>query len=200
LGFLPGAGDRDVAGIVDGAQKGEIDFIYLLGADEFDVAHLGRAFVVYQGSHGDAGAHNADVVLPGAAYTEKDGIYVNFEGRVQRGRRAAFPPGEAKEDWAILRALSEVLGVKLPYDDRATLLAAIEKDATHFAALNDAPVHADTSASTWGGIGESGVLDSEPVAAAIADYYLTNAIARASETMAKCSQELVHGAAKMAAE
>ena len=115
-----------MAGIVDGAQKGEIDFIYLLGADEFDVAHLGRAFVVYQGSHGDAGAHHADVMLPGAAYTEKDGLYVNFEGRVQRGRRAAFPPGEAKEDWAILRALSDVLGVKLPYDDRAALLAALE--------------------------------------------------------------------------
>ena len=122
LGFLPGAGGRDVAGIVDGAQKGEIDFIYLLGADEFDVAHLGRAFVVYQGSHGDAGAHHADVILPGAAYTEKDGLYVNFEGRVQRADRAAFPPGEAKEDWAILRALSDVLGVKLPYDDRAQLL------------------------------------------------------------------------------
>ena len=200
LGFLPAPGGRDVAGIVDGAQKGEIDFIYLLGADEFDVAHLGRAFVVYQGSHGDAGAHNADVILPGAAYTEKDGLYVNFEGRVQRGRRAAFPPGEAKEDWAILRALSEVLEVKLPYDDRATLVAAIEKDASHFATLNDAPVHADTSASTWGGIGESGVLDGEPVTAVITDYYLTNPIARASETMAKCSQELVQGAAKMAAE
>jgi len=200
LGFLPGAGGRDVAAIVDGARKGEIDFIYLLGADEIDLAHLGRAFVVYQGSHGDAGAHHADVILPGAAYTEKDGIYVNFEGRVQRGRRAAFPPGEAKEDWAILRALSDVLGVRLPYDDRATLVAAIEKDVTHFATLNDAPVHADTSAATWGGVGQSGALDSEPVTAAIEDYYLTNPIARASETMAKCSQELVHGATKMAAE
>ena len=96
LGFLPGAGGRDVAGIVDGAQKGEIDFIYLLGADEFDVAHLGRAFVVYQGSHGDAGAHHADVILPGAAYTEKDGLYVNFEGRVQRGRRADLPAGRGQ--------------------------------------------------------------------------------------------------------
>ena len=172
----------------------------MLGADEFDVAHLGRAFVVYQGSHGDAGAHHADVILPGAAYTEKDGLYVNFEGRVQRGRRAAFPPGEAKEDWAILRALSEVLGVKLPYDDRASLIAAIEKDATHFASLNDAPVHADTAAATWSGIGESGPLDHAPVTAGIADYYLTNPVARASETMAKCSQELVHGASKMAAE
>ena len=200
LGFLPGAGARDVAGIVDGAQKGEIDFIYLLGADEFDVAHLGRAFVVYQGSHGDAGAHHADVVLPGAAYTEKDGLYVNFEGRVQRGRRAAFPPGDAKEDWAILRALSEVLGVKLSYDDRAALLAAIAAHAAHFAELNAAPVHADTSAATWDGVGESGVLDTAPVAATITDYYLTNPIARASETMAKCSQELGQGATKMAAE
>ncbi|HEX2759421.1 MAG TPA: NADH-quinone oxidoreductase subunit NuoG, partial [Rhizomicrobium sp.] len=163
LGFLPGTAGRDVAKIVDGAQKGEIDFVYLLGADEFDVAHLGRAFVVYQGSHGDAGAHHADVILPGAAYTEKDGLYVNFEGRVQRGRRATFPPGEAKEDWAILRALSDVLGVKLPYDDRVALVAAIEKDATHFANLNAAPVHADTSASTWGAVGDSGVLDSAPV-------------------------------------
>jgi NADH-quinone oxidoreductase subunit G len=200
LGFLPVGGARDVAKIVDGAQKGEIDFIYLLGADEFDLAHLGRAFVVYQGSHGDAGAHHADVILPGAAYTEKDGLYVNFEGRVQRGRRATFPPGEAKEDWAILRALSDVLGVKLPYDDRATLLAAIEKDVTHFATLNSAPVHADTSAATWGAVGDSGVLDHAPVANTITDYYLTNPIARASETMAKCSQELVHGASKIAAE
>jgi NADH-quinone oxidoreductase subunit G len=118
---------------------------------------------------------------------------------VQRGRRAAFPPGEAKEDWAILRALSDVLGVKLPYDDRAALVAAIEKDATHFASLNDAPVHADTSAATWGGIGETGALDATPVTAAMSDYYLTNPIARASETMAKCSREF-GGATKMAAE
>jgi NADH-quinone oxidoreductase subunit G len=200
LGFLPGPGGRDVAGIVDGAQKGEIDFIYLLGADEFDVAHLGRAFVVYQGSHGDAGAHHADVILPGAAYTEKDGLYVNFEGRVQLGRRAAFPPGEAREDWAILRALSDVLGKRLPYDDRATLLAALERDVTHFTTLNAAPVHADASAATWGAVGESGVLDGAPLTHAIADYYLTNPIARASVTMAQCSREFVTGATKMAAE
>ena len=200
LGFLPGANGRDVAGIVDGAQKGEIDFIYLLGADELDVAHLGRAFIVYQGSHGDAGAHHADVVLPGAAYTEKDGLYANFEGRVQRARRATFPPGEAKEDWAILRALSEVLGVKLPYDDRATLIAALEKDVTHFATLNDSPVHSDTAATTWGGIGESGALEHAPVTAAITDFYLTNPVARASETMALCSREFVSGSTKMAAE
>src|ERR1700757_1790152 len=136
LGFLPGPHGRDVAGIVDGAQKGEIDFIYLLGADEIDLAHLGRAFVVYQGSHGDAGAHHADVILPGAAYTEKDGLYVNFEGRVQRARRAAFPPGEAKEDWAILRALSDVLGKRLPYDDLDALRQAVFKAVPHLMRLD----------------------------------------------------------------
>jgi NADH-quinone oxidoreductase subunit G len=201
LGFLPGEGGRDVASIVDGAQKGEIDFIYLLGADEFDLAHLGRAFIVYQGSHGDAGAHHADVILPGAAYTEKDGTYVNFEGRVQQAERAAFPPGEAKEDWTILRALSDVLNVKLPYDNRAQLLKALVADKTYFADRAVAPIHADTAASTWEGIGASGPLQNiQPVTHGIADYYLTNPIARASETMAKCSREFVTGHPKMAAE
>ena len=93
-----------------------------------------------------------------------------------------------------------MLGVKLPYDNRAALVAAIEKDATHFATLNDVPVHADTASSTWNAVGEAGALDGAPVGQAITDYYLTNPVARASETMAKCSQELVHGAAKMAAE
>jgi NADH-quinone oxidoreductase subunit G len=200
LGFLPGEGGRDLAGIIDGAQKGEVDILYLLGADDFDLAHLGRAFVIYQGSHGDAGAHHADVILPGAAYTEKDGIYVNFEGRVQLARRATFPPGEAKEDWAILRALSDVLGVTLPYDSRAALVAALHKDASHFAAMGDAPVHADTASATWGTVGQAGALDTRvPVAHAIIDYYLTNPVARASETMAKCSQEF-GSATKMAAE
>jgi NADH-quinone oxidoreductase subunit G len=200
LGFVPGEGGRDVAGIVDGAQKGEIDFLYLLGADEFDLAHLGRAFIVYQGSHGDAGAHHADVILPGAAYTEKDGTYVNFEGRVQQAERAAFPPGEAKEDWTILRALSEVLGVKLPYDNRAQLLKALVADKSHFADLMVTPVHADTAAATWEGIGTAGRLEgTQALGHAITDYYLTNPIARASETMAKCSREFVTGT-KMAAE
>jgi NADH-quinone oxidoreductase subunit G len=157
--------------------------------------------VVYQGSHGDAGAHHADVILPGAAYTEKEGTYVNFEGRVQRAERAVFPPGEAKEDWAILRALSEHLDAKLPYDDRVALRAAMVKDAPHFAKLGDAPVHADTAAATWNAIGAKGRLDETvAVAGGISDYYLTNPIARASETMARCSQELVHGITKMAAE
>jgi NADH-quinone oxidoreductase subunit G len=198
LGFVKG---RNVAGIVDGAQKGEIDFLYLLGADEFDVGHLGRAFVVYQGSHGDAGAHNADVVLPGAAYTEKEGLYVNLEGRVQRAERSVFPPGDAKEDWTILRALSDVLGKKLPYDSLADLRKAIVADAPHFADLGKAPVHAGADATNWNAIGADGKLDAGvPFGHAIGDYYLTNAIARASVTMATCSREFVTGATKMAAE
>jgi NADH-quinone oxidoreductase subunit G len=198
LGFVKG---RDVAGIVDGAQKGEIDFIYLLGADEFDVGHLGRAFVVYQGSHGDAGAHNADVVLPGAAYTEKDGLYANFEGRVQRARRATFPPGEAKEDWAILRALSDVLGKRLPYDNLEGLRKALVAEAPQFAAIGALPKHEGADASLWASAGSEGAIDrSVPFQGAIADYYLTNPIARASETMAACSREFVTGANRMAAE
>ena len=200
LNFLPGDGGRDLAGIMDGAQKGAVEFIYLLGADEFDVAHLGRAFIVYQGSHGDAGAHHADVILPGAAYTEKDGLYVNFEGRVQEAGRATFPPGEAREDWTIIRALSDVLGAKLPYDNRSALLKALAADAAHFGQIGVAPEHLDTNAATWEGIGAAGPLDAgKPMTHAIGDYYLTNPIARASQTMATCSREMGAGK-KMAAE
>jgi NADH-quinone oxidoreductase subunit G len=201
LDFLPGKDGRDVAGIVDGAQKGEIDFIYSLGADEFAADKLGRAFVVYQGSHGDVGAHNADVVLPGAAYTEKDGLYVNFEGRVQEAERAAFPPGEAKEDWAILRALSDMLGQRLPYDNREALRAAIIAQAPHFVVLDRAPVHGGADPAIWNAVRAEGPLDvTLPFGSAIADYYLTNPIARASRTMAECSRVFVQDAQAMAAE
>ncbi len=205
LGFLPGKAKgqtgRDVAGIVDGAQKGEIDFIYSLGADEFAADKLGRAFVVYQGSHGDVGAHNADVILPGAAYTEKDGLYVNFEGRVQEAERATFPPGEAKQDWAILRALSDVLGKRLPYDNREALCAAIVAQAPHFAVRDKTPAHGGPDAAVWNAVGGGVPLDvTLPLGSAITDYYLTNPIARASRTMAECSRVFVHGAERIAAE
>jgi NADH-quinone oxidoreductase subunit G len=198
LKFLRG---RDMAGILDGASKGEIDFVYLLGADEFDMSKLGKAFVVYQGTHGDAGAHRADVILPGAAYTEKEGLYANFEGRVQRAKRAAFPPGEAKEDWAILRALSDVLGKRLPYDDRESLRQAIHADAPHFANLHEAPAHLGADPAIWSAIGAAGAIDAKlPLESPIRDFYLTNPIARASAIMAECSRTFVTGAAKMAAE
>src|SRR5439155_14603822 len=116
VGFVPGAGGRDVAGILEGAGKGAIDTVYLLGADEIDDSRLGDAFVIYQGHHGDAGAHRADVILPGAAYTEKPGTYVNTEGRVQLGFRAGYPPGDAREESAMLRAVSDALDNTLAYD------------------------------------------------------------------------------------
>jgi NADH-quinone oxidoreductase subunit G len=201
LGFVPGKGGRDVAGIVEGARKGEIDFIYALGADELEVGPLGRTFVVYQGSHGDACAHIAHVILPGAAYTEKDGLYVNFEGRVQRAKRAAFPPGEAKEDWAILRALSDVLGKRLPYDDLEGLRRAIVEEVPHFAQVGLPAVHEGADPAIWNAIGKAGSLDAaRPLASPIRDFYLTNPIARASETMAECSRQFAGGAARLAAE
>src|SRR4029077_9345143 len=115
-----GALDIGFAAGLSAAQMttfGTLDVLFLLGADETKVPD--GTFVVYIGTHGDRGAHRADVILPAAAYTEKSGIYVNTEGRVQMTGRAAFPPGEAREDWAIMRALSEALGKKLGYDSLA---------------------------------------------------------------------------------
>src|SRR5205085_9204187 len=112
------------------------EVLYLLGVDELDLSDTGSAFVVYQGHHGDRGAARADVVLPGAAYTEKDGTYVNTEGRAQLGRRAVFPPGDAREDWKIVRALSEVLGHKLPYDTIGQLRRRLGSVAPSFANID----------------------------------------------------------------
>ena len=180
LGFVPAAGGRDVAGILAGAEAGEIDVVYLLGADEIDTGRLGNAFVIYQGHHGDAGAHRADVILPGAAYTEKDATWVNTEGRVQRGYFACLPPGQAREDWAILRALSEVLGRPLPVTTLADVRALLVEAAASFATL-DAVVPA-----AWEDFGEAGAIDAAPLLPGIDNYYQTNAICRASVTMAQC--------------
>ena len=200
IGFVPGPGGRDVAGILDGAGKGEIELVYLLGADEIDAGWLGRAFVIYQGTHGDAGAHRADVILPGAAYTEKSGLYVNGEGRVQMANRATFPPGAAKEDWAILRALSDVAGKRLPYDDIEALRRAIIADAPHFAARDVAPSSPGAEPSVWNAIGAAGPVEANrALASPVGDFYLSNPIARASEIMAECSRLFVQRT-QMAAE
>jgi NADH-quinone oxidoreductase subunit G len=160
---------------------------FFLGSDEADYSLFAGSFKVYVGHHGDTGAHHADVILPGAAYTEKSGTYVNLEGRVQRGERAVFPPGDAREDWAIFRALSDVLGKTLPFDTLDALRAEMAK-----------------AVPALGVEGLANYSWSEPKLAAdvkgkiadypIKDFYLTNAICRASETMQRCSQELVHGA------
>ena len=159
---------------------------FFLGADEVDYSLFADSFKVYVGHHGDKGAHHADVILPGAAYSEKSGTYVNLEGRVQRGERAVFPPGDAREDWAIFRALSDVLGKRLPFDSLDALRAEMAKavPALGVEALAD---YGWSEPSLPADV--SGKIADYP----IKDFYLTNAICRASETMQKCSAELVHG-------
>jgi NADH-quinone oxidoreductase subunit G len=185
LGFVPGEGGLDVAGMLAAAGKGKLDVLYLLGADELPMAHLGGTFVVYQGSHGDAGAERAEVVLPGSAYTEKSGTYVNTEGRAQLTRRATFAPGEAKEDWAILRALSSHVGRPLPYDDLSGLRASMYKGTPHLARIE--AVEPAPSLGLKALAARGGMLGNEPFGQAVRDYYLTNAIARASAVMAELS-------------
>lgn len=180
MGFVPGEDGRDVAGILDAAGRGEIGFVYLLGADEIDMAPLKNTFVVYQGSHGDAGVEHADVILPGAAYTEKTALWVNTEGRVQEGLRAVDPPGEAREDWKIIRALSEVMGQTLPFDSRDELRQALIAAHPGFERLDE------VVPATWRTFGQAGTVSDEPFAPAVRDFYGTNPIARASETMAEC--------------
>ena len=193
LGFVPGENGKTAAQL---AAKGGADVLVLLGADEIDVSKS-DAFVVYLGTHGDTGAHRADVILPGAAYTEKNGIYVNTEGRVQLGVRAVFPKGEAKEDWAILRALSERMGTKLPYDTLDQLRARLFADHPTFGRIDYV---ADVSgAIDLGSLGTKGALSDAPLVSGLKSFYLSNPIARASVTMAECAA-LASSATKMAAE
>ncbi|MFP4004056.1 MAG: molybdopterin-dependent oxidoreductase, partial [Alphaproteobacteria bacterium] len=193
LGFLPQEGGRDLRGILQGCRKGDISFVYLLGADEIDMAALGKAFVVYQGSHGDAGASRADVVLPGAAYTEKNAFWVNTEGRLQLGKRAVFPPGDAREDWAILRALSAVLGKQLPYDSLTELRGELSAASPVFTTINYAPGADGARPGLLEDVGRAGKMSDTPFVYPVTDFYLTNAIARASETMAECSKIILGG-------
>ncbi len=181
LGLVPGKSGKDVAGMVKAAEKGEIEVLYLLGADELDVDGLGDAFVIYQGHHGDRAAPRADVILPGAAYTEKNATYVNTEGRPQRARLAVFPPGDAKEDWKILRALSEAVGHKLPMDTLAQVRARMVETAPALAApdiIETAP---------WTGCGRAGKPLASPFVSLIKDFYRTDPITRSSPVMAECS-------------
>ncbi|WP_304218979.1 NADH-quinone oxidoreductase subunit NuoG [Phenylobacterium aquaticum] len=192
LGFIPAEGGKTAAEMV---KPGALDVLFLLGADEIGLTGS-DAFTVYLGTHGDAGAHRADVVLPGAAYTEKDGLYVNTEGRVQMGQRAVFPKGEAREDWSILRALSDRLGKTLPYDTLAQLRAKLFADHPTFGQIDyvAGPVDFDLAA-----VGGEGAVSDQAFESPIRAFHLTNPIARASVTMAECAAQ-VSGAAKIAAE
>ena len=192
LGVVPGDGGLDAPSM---AKAGALDVLFNLGADEIDVEP--GAFVVYIGTHGDRGAHRADVILPGAAYTEKTGIYVNTEGRPQFAERAVFPLGDAREDWSILRALSDVLGVRLPYDSLAQLRATLAAAYPHLVRFDE--VESSDPAAIVGLSAVVGTPDKAPFVSAIDDFYLTNPIARASRTMAECSA-LAQSRVRQAAE
>ncbi len=181
LGFVPGPHGKTAAEMLGGG----LDVLMLLGADEIDTARIGAdTFVVYQGHHGDRGAARADVILPGAAYTEKHGTYVNTEGRVQRGQMAVFPPGEAREDWTILRALSAHVGHTLPYDDLDALRRRLAQVNPLFDRVGFLPRF---GCSDRAGPATEGVaLGEAPFAPAMETYYQTDPISRASPTMAEC--------------
>ena len=190
LGFVPGEGGKDALAM---AEAGALDVLFLLGADE--IAIEPGAFTVYIGTHGDRGAARADVILPGACYTEKSGLYVNTEGRVQLADRANFPPGDAREDWAVLRALSDALGHRLPFDSLAGLRAKLYAAHPHMARVDqiaEGPA-ADFTATAGQSMGR------EPFVSPIHDFYLTNPIARASKVMAEASA-LVNSPVAQAAE
>ena len=196
IGLVPGRGGLDTAGMLKAAGTGKLDVLFVLGADEIDMSGLGETKVVYIGTHGDAGAHRADVILPAATYTEKSATYVNTEGRVQMTARAVFAPGEAKEDWAILRALSAVLGQPLPFDSLSGLRARLYGEYPHLAQLD---AIAPGSASDVSALADTAVPKSTyALISPVGDFYLTNPIARASAVMAECSQ-LISGL-KQAAE
>ena len=182
LGLVPGEGGFDVAAMQEAAQSGALENVILYGADEIAGASLGEAFVVYIGSHGDRGAHRADVILPAAAYTEKQATYVNTEGRAQMTEQAATPPGEAREDWKIFRALSARLDVTLPYDNLNELRVAMNEAAPHLAQLDEIIAADAPQAPSHDGLG------TEAFAYAVSDFYFTNPIARASAIMADCAK------------
>ena len=188
-------GAMDVGATTKGGMKAAItdaDVIYNLGADEVDIED--GAFVIYQGSHGDRGAHRADVILPAAAYTEENALFVNTEGRPQLAMRAAFPPGEAKENWAILRALSAQMGQALPFDSLASLRTALIDAVPHLADIDQVPENA------WKPVKQK-KLGKASFKNAISDFYLTNPIARSSPLMGELSANFAsRKKAKIAAE
>ena len=183
LGLIPGPNGYTTQQILKAASTGKLKAVYLLGVDEIDLSSLKSTFVIYQGHHGDRGADSADVILPGAAYTEKSGTYVNTEGRIQRSLQALCPPGEAQEDWKILRALSDKLGIPLPYN-------TLEEVRQRLVEVNSIFEETDTVQSMpWMPFGVKGKISASPFEESIESFYMTDSISRHSVTMAQCQQD-----------
>ena len=200
MGAIPAKGGKDTNAMLKAAKSADLEVLYLLAADECDLSGISdKTFVIYQGSHGDAGARIADVVLPGAAWCEKDAIFVNSEGRVQYANRATFPPGDARDDWSIIRALSAVLDVTLGFDDHSQLRAAL---------INAAPVFGladDLTETPFKAVGGKGQIKSSALKYAIGEgtdtsFYMTCPISRSSVTMADCIEAFEKNGLKGAAE
>jgi len=195
IGFVPQEGGKGIVEIVEAIDKGEIEVLYLLGVDEIDPRYFGEAFVIYQGHHGDHGASRADVILPGAAYTEKNATYVNLEGRPQRAIQAVFPPGEAKEDWKIIRALSERLGMPLFFNTLEEVRQCIAERAPHLTRVDEIVPAAWTLQP---GAPKPAKIDKTPFEPVIRNFYMTDAISRVSKTMAECARLVLHELKKAA--
>ncbi len=188
MGFVPGKGGKDVAGMIEAIEKKELEALFLLGVDEIDMSYFGDAFIVYQGHHGDIGAHRADVILPAAAYTEKSATYMNTEGRPQEAMQCVFPPGEAREDWKILRALSEHVGEALPFNTPAELRAAMADAVPALANMGE------VSPAEWKKTSrrpKSFKISKSGFERTILNFYMTDPISRASATMADCTEQVL---------
>ncbi|NDB69713.1 MAG: NADH-quinone oxidoreductase subunit G, partial [Methylocystaceae bacterium] len=184
LDIIPSRDGKDTAGIIKGCAKGEIEVLYLLGADEIDMEALGSAFVIYQGHHGDKGAHRADVILPGAAYTEKEATYVNLEGRVQRSSLAVYPVGEAMGDWQAIKLVAKASSVDFPYNSVAELRDKMVEIAPHFAKIDE------RAQETIFRAGVAGKVEDTPIVRTVQNFYMSDPISRASRTMAKCVADI----------
>ena len=192
LGLVPGSRGYAAWQLPDAIRAGRIKLLWLIGADEFNFTPKRGCFVMYQGHHGDTGAHRADLILPGAAWCEKTGLYINSEGRVQMAHRALFPPGEAREDWKILYVLARQLGVSLDWTDLTSLRQALYRAHPHFRELAvkpeamELPPFPEEEAEKASSLSR---LD-EPFCYPLKAFYRTDPISRHSVTMAKCTAEL----------
>ena len=191
IGFLPSKKGLNAKQIFSKGDEGDLSFIWLMGVDNKDVLKLKKPFVVYQGHHGDVGAHIADVILPGAAYTEKSATYVNTEGRPQLAKQATFPPGDAKEDWKIIRAFSDYVKNKLPFDDLESLRNKLYDEFPHLGDIDE------IKKARWSKFGTKGKIDNIELKSSIKNFYNTCSISRTSETMATCLNNNIN---KIAAE
>jgi NADH-quinone oxidoreductase subunit G len=191
IGFIPSKKGLNAKQIFSKGDEGDLSFIWLMGVDNKDVLKLKKPFVVYQGHHGDVGAHIADVILPGAAYTEKSATYVNTEGRPQLAKQATFPPGDAKEDWKIIRAFSDYVKNKLPFDDLESLRNNLYDEFPHLGDIDE------IKKARWSKFGTKGKIDNIELKSSIKNFYNTCSISRTSETMTTCLNNNIN---KIAAE